>query len=112
MGQCGSIELAGVAECPGGPVMQRIPQVPELAPELACCAPVRVQAVSCSDPHPLAQKKGLTVWVDSVDELVQALPFELDTDLEHLHALPEGLPLGTPSFEAPSFARDVGVRCE
>jgi len=62
---------------------------------------------------PLAQK-GVTIWVDSVDELIRALPFEVDADLDHLHALPEGNDLGELSqpVDPPHFPRDVGVRCE
>lgn len=58
---------------------------------------------------PLAQK-GVVIWADSVDELIRALPFEVDADLEHLHALPAGDV--SQQSDAPHFPRDIGVRCE
>lgn len=62
-------------------------------------------------------EKGLVVWVDSVEDLVRVLPFEIDADLRHLHALPslsarDCAATGFGESEAMEFTRDVGVRCE
>jgi len=83
-------------------------------------------------PSALTQK-GLTIWVDTVDDLIRALPFEVDVDLDHLHELPceqpntnpwgsgvsrstasSGTFYGDPvrTFELPDFPRDLGIRCE
>lgn len=68
-------------------------------------------ATSQFDKSPMLAQKGLTIWVESVDDLVRALPFELDADLEHLHALPEGSPTDGTQRDNPDFPRDLGVRC-
>lgn len=64
---------------------------------------------------PSLTQKGLVVCADSVDELVRALPFEMDTDLEHLYELPGGNGAGGFGYapvEPLCYGRDVGVRCE
>jgi len=69
---------------------------------------------------PAAPTRGLTVWVDSVDELVTALSIEptpgKETDLEHLYMLPEGGgdaagSSSRPAIEELWFPRDVGLQC-
>merc|ERR1719181_2364777 len=78
--------------------------------------PVDAITTSQYDRSPILAQKGLTIWVESVDDLVRALPFELDADLDHLHALPEAeLGAGAPvcgTLEPLDFPRDVGVHCE
>lgn len=82
--------------------------VPEgKSPLQPCCAIEHPGTESSS----LVSSKGVTIWASSVDELVRALPFEIDADLEHLHTL-EGASVENGVFEQIDFARDIGVQCE
>jgi len=87
--------------------------------------------------QPSSSKRGVNIWVQNAHDLIHSLPYELDADLDHLHAPPLGdeyaalgtVPEGgqspamlcqrsdsittlTAPFESPDFARDVGVCCE
>lgn len=83
--------------------------VPEgKAPFQPCCA---IEHPGTENGTSLLSSKGVTIWASSVDDLIRALPFEIDADLEHLHTL-EGAPVENSVFEQIDFARDVGVQCE
>eukprot|EP00927_Polykrikos_kofoidii_P072773 TRINITY_DN68866_c0_g1_i1.p1 TRINITY_DN68866_c0_g1~~TRINITY_DN68866_c0_g1_i1.p1 ORF type:complete len:483 (-),score=63.09 TRINITY_DN68866_c0_g1_i1:48-1496(-) len=103
-------------------------------PKVSTCIDSRTRSDSCGFNRPeehgaSCQKssnlslatKGLVICVDTVDDLVAALPFQMDADLDHLYALPQstsairgggGGVVSAVVSDNPVFNRDVGTRCE
>lgn len=81
---------------------------PDTPPFQNCIA---VDHPETEESSSMLSSKGVMIWASNVDELVQALPFEIDADVEHLHTM-AGAPAESGSARQINFARDVGVHCE
>mmetsp|Transcript_24553 Transcript_24553/g.68327 ORF Transcript_24553/g.68327 Transcript_24553/m.68327 type:complete len:519 (-) Transcript_24553:35-1591(-) len=83
-----------------------------LTDEFSAVQPQSTSLGSNQPRGPSLTQKGLVICVDSVDDLLRALPFELDADLEHLYALPECTMPTCATIEPLVYWRDVGAVCE